>query len=629
MIHKRMRIVCFHCQHTMYFCAVVFYKNLLLSLIAGFLLFCTAPANAQMPRTNEGLKQPRVLILLDGSSSMLQPWGQNSQRFSTAAKLILDLMDSLYKINGAVEFALRVYGHEHPAQEQFCYDSRLEVNFSKDNYTQMQLRLASLKPRGVSPIAWSLQQAAENDLTNDLRNAYSIILITDGGESCNGDICSIVQNLLAKKIFFKPYILSLVESMALQTSYQCLGTYLQVAKEGEMGPAIKTIAESYRPLLTLPQMKIKPAQMHAVAPAPKTAVVQAAEPAVVVSIPKWVGEKANLDKIPVKYQHKTLATAYALPRPLRRPVPLVAIPKVDVPPPVAAPPPPPPKPAETTVKIVKATPPPPPATNKLPQSNPPKPMDATYIKQIEDAAETMLTIYFTDGHGKYYKHEPALDLIDPLNGKSVKSFFRTVNSATGEPEPMKQQAGTYNLMLTTKGKIVYKNIVIEEKKNNKISVVVTPGSLKFEYAGNPKRPVSEFEAVVKRNFDRSPPVRQVCTAELPFDPANYHVEINTLPITVRSVDIFFGSETIVEIREPGYLQIINGNPLGLASFYFVLGDKFVRFTDLAITGNTETQKLRLQPGVYEVHWRKSPRAAESVQRFDVKSNSITQIELES
>ena len=31
-------------------------------------------------------------------------------------------------------------------------------------------------------------------------NKYSLILITDGGESCDGDICSVVEKLLKKKI---------------------------------------------------------------------------------------------------------------------------------------------------------------------------------------------------------------------------------------------------------------------------------------------------------------------------------------------------------------------------------------------------------------------------------------------
>jgi len=169
-----------------------------------FLLFIalSLSASAQQPVNPDGLRQPRILILLDGSSSMVQPWGKNSQRFTAASTVITSLMDSIYKVNGSVEFALRVYGHQSSVDQHDCYDTQLEVPFSKNNRTQMMLRLANIKPVGVSPIAYSLKQAALKDLVNEVRNAYSIILITDGGESCGGDICDVVKTLIANKVFF-------------------------------------------------------------------------------------------------------------------------------------------------------------------------------------------------------------------------------------------------------------------------------------------------------------------------------------------------------------------------------------------------------------------------------------------
>ena len=156
-------------------------------------------------------KQPRILILLDGSSSMQKQWTPNDFRYEAAARIIDKLMDSVYAVNPDVEFALRVYGHQHPTADNNCFDTKLEVQFSKDHYTQMMLRLAALDAIGVSPIAYSLQQAAEKDLVRLDENKYSLILITDGGESCDGNICAVVRELLKKKIDFKPYILSLVD----------------------------------------------------------------------------------------------------------------------------------------------------------------------------------------------------------------------------------------------------------------------------------------------------------------------------------------------------------------------------------------------------------------------------------
>ncbi len=206
---------------------------------------------------NDEFKKPRILILLDGSSSMLSDWQIGESRFKVANKIVLALMDSIYKTNKEVEFSLRVYGHQSPVPDNNCTDTRNEVMFTKDNKAQMELRLASLKPKGVSPIAYSLKTAAESDFVNERDYAYSLVLITDGGESCGGNICDVVKTLLDKKIQFKPYIVSLVDYAPLIDQYSCLGTYLQISKPEDIAIAINTIAGAYKELLAIPILKPK------------------------------------------------------------------------------------------------------------------------------------------------------------------------------------------------------------------------------------------------------------------------------------------------------------------------------------------------------------------------------------
>src|SRR4051812_38873324 len=99
------------------------------------------------------LTQSRVLILLDESSSMLQKWPNGKEKYKAAQDVILKLMDSVYAVNGQVEFSLRVFGHQHTFDEQNCLDTKNEVPFSKDNRTQMALRLDDIRPLGITPIA--------------------------------------------------------------------------------------------------------------------------------------------------------------------------------------------------------------------------------------------------------------------------------------------------------------------------------------------------------------------------------------------------------------------------------------------------------------------------------------------
>lgn len=727
------------------------------------LLVAALRAEAQQPAAkNDGTRQPRILLLVDASSSMLQPWSAKATRFQTAASIITTLMDSIYAVNGGVEFGLRVYGHQSPAQANDCFDTRQEVMFSKNNVTQMGLRLASIRPFGVSPIAYSLQEAANNDLVDEARNAYSIILITDGGESCGGNICDIVKQLLERKIYFKPYIISLVDYAPLKGQYACLGSYLQAAKPEEVPTAIKTIVDAYRPILSAPIMAVK-------ADTPKKQIQTQA-----INIPSWIPERSNVQDLTIKVPKTEMAVgAYrpilhpmALPHtaPVSKPVeePVVVVPPrrpetvppflkpaagqflpivmrygftmarrnaavavalpyikpepesvatlspnvrwtpvnvspirprmarrgIDVPlaiPFIAAEPqnfaslnpsarsavfpvpgaapatltrrnaripvalpnippdqrdtifainpsgptvPPRPKPQATTIAITKIGRP---ATASAKPATQPsnKPKETIFTKETEDAKETSLAILFTDGRGKFYSTTPQLQLLDAKTGKLVKQFYRTVDES-GNPDPQVIPAGTYNLLVVGRTNMLMRNVTVEANKKNKVTVKVGNGSLRFEYYDAPGRPVSEYEALVNIRFEPGPTIRQRCTAELEYPPGNYYIEVNTMPITRFNVDIDFGATSVVYVPEPGFVQFTNTTPKGRISLFAPLGDKFVRFTDVNVTGNPASQKLMLKPGLYEIHRVKNPNmpyASETVENFHVQSNAITEIEL--
>ena len=49
-----------------------------------------------------------------------------------------------------------------------------------------------------------MKEASEHELNDAALYDYSVIFITDGGESCNGDVCGVFLELLQKKITIKP-----------------------------------------------------------------------------------------------------------------------------------------------------------------------------------------------------------------------------------------------------------------------------------------------------------------------------------------------------------------------------------------------------------------------------------------
>lgn len=223
-------------------------------LIFFVCMFWCARSSGQTPNP---YAQPRILVLLDESSSMLKDWTSGDAKIKVANQIILRLIDSVYAVNPDVEFSLRVFGNQSPVPEHNCTDTRNEVPFSKRNRTQMEFRLEDLQPLGITAIAYSLSKAAEEDLVDEGKYVYSIVLITDGGESCNGDICAVMATLLKNKIYFRPYVLSLDDLPGLKKEYECLGNYLPVTDNTKISTAVSTIVESFRPMFNLTKVDYK------------------------------------------------------------------------------------------------------------------------------------------------------------------------------------------------------------------------------------------------------------------------------------------------------------------------------------------------------------------------------------
>ncbi len=595
-------------------------------------------------------RQPRILLLLDASSSMLEPWQGDNNRYKAAQEIISKLIDSVYKVNDQVEFALRVYGHQHPAQENNCYDTKREVMFSKNNLTQIQLRLEALHPAGVTPIAFSLQEAAENDLVDQNRYSYSLILITDGGESCGGNLCEVVKELLSKKINFKPYILSLVDYSPLKQQYDCLGNYLLVNKEEDIPKAVGTIVDGYRNLIAIKSIDKKILQTAIVnAPSvlkteiPKfklTTETEEPKPAApsrpetvtpVVKQPEPTKDLTNrtnenytspviLEKENIRnmgYLSKVRIFPVLLMAPVIEPVPniIVAIPPPEKAPIAPAAPKPLPKPVVEAPKVATVT--------------TPKITEAKFMAEREQAQETTFELFFTDAQRKiFYQTSPQVILLDPKTGKEVTKFYRDVDMA-GNPRPQKIAVGTYDIMIKGKNKI-WKNVEVQANNKNKYYLVVNKASLRFEYENEPNTPVKEYSARVKKNFEPGPVVKQDCTQELEYEPGNYHIEINTIPKQQRSTDLDFDSETIIRLERPGYVQFTNTTAYGKVSLYYELGDQFVRFYTLNINGNLPEQKLELQRGRYKVGYNNHPgtiNAKETLKDFNIRSSQVTEVEL--
>lgn len=94
---------------------------------------------------------------------------------------------------------VRVYGQRWGITSMdACRASTLAEGINKYNRNIIMERIAKYRPRGMTPITYSLKETIEKDFPQD-RNPKHIVLVTDGGENCDESPCDYVMDLIKKR----------------------------------------------------------------------------------------------------------------------------------------------------------------------------------------------------------------------------------------------------------------------------------------------------------------------------------------------------------------------------------------------------------------------------------------------
>lgn len=163
----------------------------------------------------------RILFIFDASNSMNGNWGEDT-KISQAREILCETVDELEGIPN-LELALRVYGHQSPVTPTFqdCEDTKLEVPFGPANHATIKGVINSIEPKGTTPIARSLEAAADDFPDKNSRNV--IILITDGLEACDQFPCEVARTLRAKGIDVTPFVVGLGVDLKYLNDLSCIG----------------------------------------------------------------------------------------------------------------------------------------------------------------------------------------------------------------------------------------------------------------------------------------------------------------------------------------------------------------------------------------------------------------------
>ncbi len=189
-----------------------------------------------MPSLLCAQEKTKILFLLDASLSMKNEW-KGGTKWNTATNALIEIADSISTI-GDVEMGLRVFGHLYPEPDKNCRDTRLEVSFDTGNILKLKQKLEEIRPKGITPLVYSIEKCATDFGTSQSRKI--LIIITDGEDACNRDPCSLQKILEDNGVVLRPFIIGMNLQSNIFQQMNCMGKIINTSNRDEFITALNT-----------------------------------------------------------------------------------------------------------------------------------------------------------------------------------------------------------------------------------------------------------------------------------------------------------------------------------------------------------------------------------------------------
>jgi len=245
------------------------------ALLASALLLATASVAASEPQ------QARTIIVMDGSGSM---WGQIDGRpkFEIARETVADVVG---KLPANQTLGLIAYGHRRKGD---CKDIELIVPPAPGTSGKVLNAVNDMRFLGMTPLSEAVRQAAQ--ALRHTEQAATVVLVTDGLETCNLDPCAVANELEKSGVNFTAHVIGFGLTKDEGAKVACLATntggrYLQASDGAALSAALRQAVSEPAPA--------KPAAtLSAPASAPMGSRVAI----------KWTGPAGNLDTVAIVEQ---------------------------------------------------------------------------------------------------------------------------------------------------------------------------------------------------------------------------------------------------------------------------------------------------------------------------------------
>lgn len=139
-----------------------------------------------------------IIFIYDASGSM---WGQIEGR--AKMEIATDVLSrSVNNLPHNQNVGLVAYGHR---REGDCRDVEFLIDMQNNDKALINQTLTGIRPLGRTPLAYSATEVMTRLRESEER--ATVILVTDGIESCDGNICKVVQTAKNEGIDFKMHII--------------------------------------------------------------------------------------------------------------------------------------------------------------------------------------------------------------------------------------------------------------------------------------------------------------------------------------------------------------------------------------------------------------------------------------
>ncbi len=196
-----------------------------------------------------------AILILDASGSM---WGQvDGQTKISAARKAVDSILSRWKSTD--QLGLMAYGHRSKGD---CRDIELVVPVGQFDPDKIRSAVRGLNPKGRTPMAESLRAAAQALRSSE--NKATVILVSDGIETCSPDPCAVAAELKKAGVNFTAHVVGFdVTDPTAKSQLQCIaratgGVYLDARNASGLEEALGKAVEATQGAQVQSQAPAKP-----------------------------------------------------------------------------------------------------------------------------------------------------------------------------------------------------------------------------------------------------------------------------------------------------------------------------------------------------------------------------------